>query len=699
MGKYYIATSTLNFNNILATESISPEAYYTNRNFGYKRFTKVTPNPFSNSLIAYDKIPSFKIDESDFDDYPLIIEITEDLLSDDTISNKIKEGGIIILQLNKTIYLHPNRVKFLFFSEKDKRTCLIKAEPSLETKLLPVYNPKLQLIEKYDNTFKWEKSILSKLKDLPENNVLTQIDLDSKLNRLKGFYYSYFLGVILSSSIKPKPLTEEFRTITKSIVDFYNRKNKPISIDKRIIDELEEFKIKVNISEGNKNVSIEELIKAIYLEESGIKEQQRLIEFLRQTKPVKDNFYNQLERNIKQTENDNKITLLLDNFIEYINKQYSAELFLIKSSRIIKYISSLRQKEANIVDPLFVIKNINFNGYKVTQLSDDFYKKRGAELYQYIINDILEYPINDIQSFLEEKVNLALRIGEVLKDFVDDWENSTYRVYLNSLLDNIENFQPFDIKSHPSVILQSIAVFILKGDDPEKLIEVVRQNGISDYRIALGFWGAIFGFSALPKTLTNILFEEQYVEKTKLFYQDTQKKIHNSISSESLNIERIAKKQRPRIEEKVEKESSTKEVEKKHSIKKNNETSQQKVDLPKCPKCGSDMILREGKYGKFYGCSKYGYSDTSCDGKVKIKDLPPSKDTTNDLSILLIEFVEKNGHSKIADIIPFVKERINIKYNISNIESYIKEFLKEELQLEKVGKSKGVKKRDKGMFK
>lgn len=29
------------------------------------------------------------------------------------------------------------------------------------------------------------------------------------------------------------------------------------------------------------------------------------------------------------------------------------------------------------------------------------------------------------------------------------------------------------------------------------------------------------------------------------------------------------------------------------------------AESPKCPKCGSDMVLREGYRGKFYGCSKY----------------------------------------------------------------------------------------------
>jgi DNA topoisomerase-1 len=26
-----------------------------------------------------------------------------------------------------------------------------------------------------------------------------------------------------------------------------------------------------------------------------------------------------------------------------------------------------------------------------------------------------------------------------------------------------------------------------------------------------------------------------------------------------------------------------------------------------CPKCGSRMVLRTGRFGKFYGCSKYPY--------------------------------------------------------------------------------------------
>ncbi|HRO65441.1 MAG TPA: topoisomerase DNA-binding C4 zinc finger domain-containing protein, partial [Candidatus Dojkabacteria bacterium] len=38
--------------------------------------------------------------------------------------------------------------------------------------------------------------------------------------------------------------------------------------------------------------------------------------------------------------------------------------------------------------------------------------------------------------------------------------------------------------------------------------------------------------------------------------------------------------------------------------------SNKKVVIPKvtqsvCPKCGSSLILKSGKYGEFYGCTKY----------------------------------------------------------------------------------------------
>jgi DNA topoisomerase I len=39
------------------------------------------------------------------------------------------------------------------------------------------------------------------------------------------------------------------------------------------------------------------------------------------------------------------------------------------------------------------------------------------------------------------------------------------------------------------------------------------------------------------------------------------------------------------------------------------------ADTPKCPKCGSEMVLRESYKGKFYGCSKF----PNCRGTVNVE--------------------------------------------------------------------------------
>ena len=50
-------------------------------------------------------------------------------------------------------------------------------------------------------------------------------------------------------------------------------------------------------------------------------------------------------------------------------------------------------------------------------------------------------------------------------------------------------------------------------------------------------------------------------------------------------------------------------------VKKTNENSRVYTNVKKCPLCGSMMVLRKGRYGKFYGCLKYPY----CRGTRKYK--------------------------------------------------------------------------------
>ena len=59
--KIYLPTSTLNFNSIMSSESVSPASFYSKRGFGHKRFEKVNPNRLDNRIVLYPKYPIFDI--------------------------------------------------------------------------------------------------------------------------------------------------------------------------------------------------------------------------------------------------------------------------------------------------------------------------------------------------------------------------------------------------------------------------------------------------------------------------------------------------------------------------------------------------------------------------------------------------------------------------------------------------------------
>ena len=99
--KYYIPTSTLNFNNILSSESISPKAFYEKRNFGYSRWTVIPENNLENAITLYDSLCYFERPQSDLEDHALLVEVELE-------ENDVKPSGEGVFYCDKTIYLTPS---------------------------------------------------------------------------------------------------------------------------------------------------------------------------------------------------------------------------------------------------------------------------------------------------------------------------------------------------------------------------------------------------------------------------------------------------------------------------------------------------------------------------------------------------------------------------------------------------------------
>lgn len=207
----YIPTTTLNFNNILSSESVSPEAFYALREFGYSKWTSIAEENIKNVILLYDKPFSFKRPSEDQEDHPLIIEVNLD-------SAKIKEYAPHVYYCDQTIYLDPWNACFIFLSEKDKLTALSMSDSSLETKLIKLYRKKFKV-----NVNLPAKEINFEKAEIPLNK--KGVEYDFTINRIKGLLYGYYIGANISSNKEDVSMINDFRELTNILSSIQSSEN------------------------------------------------------------------------------------------------------------------------------------------------------------------------------------------------------------------------------------------------------------------------------------------------------------------------------------------------------------------------------------------------------------------------------------------------------------------------------------------
>ena len=211
--KYYIPTSSLNFNNILSTESLSPKSFYERRGFGYSRWFSVEENSIEHLTLLYDEPHVFERPQSDIEDHPMLIEIDVD----DEFP-KVADG---IFYTDRTIYLNPWQTKFIFFTEKDKTTALSLSDSSLETKLVRLYQRKIY-VHQFEGTFPIvQKDCVPHIGDID-----SLIEEDYVINKMKGLLYGYYIGANLSSTkenVQKLDALREIQNIFSSVVSSYDK--------------------------------------------------------------------------------------------------------------------------------------------------------------------------------------------------------------------------------------------------------------------------------------------------------------------------------------------------------------------------------------------------------------------------------------------------------------------------------------------
>ncbi len=483
MKTYYIPTSSLNFNNILSSESISPKAFYQARAFGYSRWTSIPENPYENLVVLYDQLCSFVRPVSDYEDHPMVVEV---VLDDSIVDTLIQLDEHTVLS-DRTIVLDPFTTRIYFFSDNDKRIALSLSDSSIETKFVRLYQKKIQAIAPPAIPY-----YLPDASKKAQSINLTEIERDKRINRMKGLLYGYYIGNLLSSTredvIKLISL-REIQDILAAVLASYDHKATPKQRDrlKELYSGLQpEIPFFSKLSSLISEQSLFDAIVALVRNEYGY---------------IRGEF--DVDRKISQ--------LLSYNSPEGKNPVIEEIIQLIRQT---EYAMASKVTPISVMDGQIVVMDGSLRHINLLDLSES-----DKVIYSAWVNDILskdEYS-GKISTFKEV---LSDDITRKTKEVLDpEWKGSYPEITLNALRRHVRG----DEFNHvwKDDIYSALSAVIIRGDDWQKLLQYMQGKLMTDYRLAFALYGTINGFANLPRDFTDILFnrDSKYIaEVYKEFY-------------------------------------------------------------------------------------------------------------------------------------------------------------------------------------
>ena len=507
--KYYIPTSSLNFNNILSTESISPKSFYERRGFGYSRWFSVEENSIEHLTLLYDKPHMFERPQSDIEDHPMLIEIDVD----DEFS-KLTDG---VFYTNRTIYLNPWQTKFIFFAEKDKTTALSLSDSSLETKLVRLYQRKI-----YVHQFEGTYSIAQKDNIPPIGDIDGLVEEDYVINKMKGLLYGYYIGANLSSTkenVQKLDALREIQNIFSSVLSSYDKT--PSSAQRLRLNELFDYldsqqPIYADLAKEVGNRQLVDRIFAIF------KRHGYVFTSIDRTKLIYG----------LQDDGDNNQS------ITWINREIARAKSLMESTNI-----KLDPDDAEIIvsskDKVIASKAIADNLM--------------SNLFVSWVNEVLcsksfNGKVNSIKEGLSDEITKSAKnvIGS-------DWENSPVRTYLNQLRRHVRG-EEFN-QSWNNGVLSSISAVLIKGDEWEQLLNFMQSKGMYDYRIAFALYGALNGFANMTRDFTDLLLTTDSIYLSKVYREMYGQLLEKSIPETNITPSTIETKkpEEGKVEEEMQK--------------------------------------------------------------------------------------------------------------------------------------------------
>lgn len=517
-GRLYIPTSSLNFNNIISSESISPYTFYLNRGYGFRRFEKVIPNNLDNVILLYNKFPDYNIQDERLENFSMVIEICLN-----SCSAQIEDIGNGVYLCTETIYLNPFDTKFYFNSITELKSTIFKAEPSIEAKFVKLYQNCFFVADK---AIKRENYKYDEIQDRSFNNCALEKDI--RINKLKGFLYAYIIASNRSYASNIVYLKMHFKQLVNSLSAIIASPNFKISdLQSDSITKLyKNIRYDIELIEG-----IQEAINRIIQYKKDFYNVENLDYILKN-----EGLYEFWRIKIKKENNLKAFNTLKEFYVS------SADNKIEMLGAYSEYLSSFANKLQK--------KNELFSSEDIPTITDEGFICNMPGIKPFVVKLLNLYLAEMIQKdvFLGKRYNYALKGGTLFKESLGGkWDGSEEQRYINSLLKNLNEYTAFDINSITNHTLRSFAAFFQKGNiEIEKVEDYLISNGIGDLRIAFALWGVVFGFADMPKTITKELLDSIDLTYKTAIYKGIYKSLFNiqltgelSYKTEKKNVQEL----------------------------------------------------------------------------------------------------------------------------------------------------------------
>jgi hypothetical protein len=545
MSLYLLPVNSLNFNALLATESISPGCFYERRKFGTKRFFYCTTNPHSSVLLIYDFFPGSSPIPGDDDSSVFYIGISKEHLDNLVIVKE--ENGQKVFACDQTIYLNFSHPIFVFTDTEQRNKIIAKSLSSLETKTLEKYFPRFFTLEDLDESIKKnELDISIDVNKFPLNE--KSLAADKLVNNFKGLVYGNVISRFYKKTSNELQLQNAVRAVTNawsayaSAVEYSNEKQKKEKdkfgkekkYSKSSYREIETEKPLQFLNTGILNlievirryspiISLEEKLEILYAARGLGDEELKSLPKIMGLFPEFKNPLHRLAENYTRTL-DSELKFLCDEINRY-HKDFryigsnTLERIQEKLNRYMEEATELQPKEPNKEPDIEIVNHLDHFLDKENKIKylpkQNVFDEKQTLIYEHILNLLFAENKGTMDEVSSEHLNaFVANIGNTVKDTYG--EESLERIELLHFYQflNGKRFD-FDINRQTSVVLSNFCAFILNHKSLEALLGYCERQNVPSYYLSLQYWGVFNGFAPLGKIYTKQLWSKEHVELTK----------------------------------------------------------------------------------------------------------------------------------------------------------------------------------------